>query len=391
VSDASAPALISAPTLLVDGRITGPGAAAIAGGRIVEVLDHVPAPGPHHLRLDRGLLTAGLVDLQVNGSFGVDVVGASVDQLRDLAGGLARAGVTAFAPTFITAPLDQLGRGVDGVADAKEQLAGLPVARILGAHLEGPFLSPLHAGAHDPALMRDPDAGALDVLLEDPRRAAAIALVTLAPERAHALEAVARLSGGGVLVSIGHTDATAAQTAAAADAGARMVTHLFNAQRRLDHHEPGPAGHALVDDRFTLGLVADGHHVHADALRLALAAAPGRVALVTDALAAAGMPSGTYTLGGTEVRVRRGDVARRTDGTIAGSTLTLDAAVRHVIALGTDPGLALDAASRVPADALGRADVGRLAVGAYADLVWWDDSYQPLAVWVAGIAATRSR
>jgi N-acetylglucosamine-6-phosphate deacetylase len=164
-----------------------------------------------------------------------------------------------------------------------------------------------------------------------------------------------------------------------------MVTHLFNAQRPLGHHEPGVPGSALADARYTLGLVADLRHVAPEIVQVVFRAAGGRVALVTDATAAAGMPPGAFELGGSPVVVRDGDgVPRRPDGTIAGSVLRLDAAVRNVVALGVEPAAALEAASRVPADAIGRPDVGRIAPGAAADLVWFDDELVPRRVWVGG-------
>ena len=267
-----------------------------------------------------------------------------------------------------------------------EREAGQAVAQILGAHLEGPFLSTAHAGAHDPSFMVDPTDDRLDVLLADGAARQVLRVVTLAPERAHALAATRRLTAAGVVVSVGHSDATAAQTSAAADAGACMVTHLFNAQRALHHREPGIPGHALSDERFVLGLIADLQHVDASIVQVVFAAAGGRVALVTDASAAAGMPPGRYELGGTSVVVGPGDrLPRLADGTIAGSSLLLDAAVRNVVAVGVDAATVLSAASRVPADLLGRPDLGRLEAGACADLVWWDDDLHPQRTWVGGV------
>jgi len=188
-------------------------------------------------------------------------------------------------------------------------------------------------------------------------------------------------------VSVGHSDALAAEVAAAADAGARMVTHLFNAQRGLDHREPGVAWQGLADPRLTLGLIADLHHVHPAVCRLVLAAAGGRVALVTDATAAAGMPPGRYRLGGEAIELRAEGVPRRADGTVAGSVLRLDQAVANLVALGVDLAAAVGAASLVPADLLGRADLGRLAPGALADLAWLGDDLHALATWTAGTLA----
>jgi N-acetylglucosamine-6-phosphate deacetylase len=171
---------------------------------------------------------------------------------------------------------------------------------------------------------------------------------------------------------------------AAADAGATIVTHLYNGQRPLHHRDPGVVGAALSDPRFTLGLIVDLVHVAPTAVRVAFAAAAGRVALVTDATAALGMPPGRYELGGEEVTIEEGRPPVRDDGTLAGASLRLDAAVANTVACGIDLEVALDAATRAPADALGRADLGRIAPDARADLVWLDDDLRARATWVGG-------
>ena len=381
---------ISAPTLLVDGTLVGPGTVVIDGGTIVEVLvgDQGGTVGPDHVRLGSGVLTAGLVDVQINGAYGVDLVSASPAQWRYVAERLPQTGVTSFVPTYTTAPLAELALGLDRAAAARSDLAGRPTgspARIIGVHLEGPYLSPLHAGAHDRALMLDPSREQIDLLLADDGGRSIVTMVTLAPERTGAIAAIERLVAEGVTVSVGHSAATAAQTAAAADAGARMVTHLFNAQSPLGHREPGLPGHALADERYTLGLIADLQHVSADIVRVVFAAAGHRVALVTDAIAAAGMPPGEFRLGGMAVHVDPAEgLPRLADGTIAGSALQLDAAVRTVVGLGVSPAVALTAATAVPAAVVRRPDLGRIAPGCVADLVWWDQSYVPRRVWIGG-------
>ena len=192
-----------------------------------------------------------------------------------------------------------------------------------------------------------------------------------------------RLAADGVVVSIGHTDATGAVVTAAADAGARMVTHLFNAQRPLGHREPGVPGQAMSDDRLVVGLIPDLQHVSAPIVRVIMRACAGRVVLVTDAVAAAGMPPGRYELGGEDLVVSDdGTLPRRADGTIAGSVLTLDEGVRNVVAQGVDLATALEAATRVPADLVRRTDLGRLEPGARADLVWFDDDLRVQRTWV---------
>jgi N-acetylglucosamine-6-phosphate deacetylase len=338
--------------------------------------------------LNQGLLTPGLVDLQLNGYGGIDLVSATPTQWISVTSALPKTGVTSFQPTFITAPIDALTAGVRRAAVAQEAQAGrdtLEGARILGVHLEGPFLSPSRAGVHDPGHMVAPAAELVEVLLTEAAADGPLTMVTLAPELPGALAAVRRLREAGIVVSIGHSNATAAQVRAAVDAGASMVTHVFNAQRGLGHREPGIPGQALAEPRLAIGLIADLQHVAAAVCQVVLQAARGRVALVTDAVAAAGMPPGRYELGGQFVEVLPGTrLPRRTDGTIAGSVLTLDQAVRNLVGLGCSPAEVLNAATRVPADVLDRRDLGRLTVGARADLVWWSDDLRPLGVWVGG-------
>jgi N-acetylglucosamine-6-phosphate deacetylase len=329
--------------------------------------------------LPSGVLVPGLVDIQINGCFGVDFVAADPAEWAEVSRRLPETGVTAFLPTFITAPVSELVAALRRTAALPADLGG---ARVLGVHVEGPFLSPRRHGAHDPALLRDPTPEAVDALIE--AAPGLLRMHTLAPERPGALAAIRRLVDAGVLVSLGHSDATAEQTEAAADAGARLVTHLFNAMRPLHHREPGVVGQGLADPRLTCGLIADLHHVAAPICRLAFAAAPGRIVLVTDAVAAAGMPPGTYDLGGQQVSVDPLGLPRRPDGTIAGSGLRLDAAIANVVAAGVDLRSAVDAASRLPADILGRPDLGRIEAGGTADLVWLGDDLSARATWLAG-------
>ncbi len=373
--------VVSAPRVVTGERVLSPGAVALDGGRVAAVLPQRPAPGPGHLRLDHGVLVPGLVDLQVNGFAGVDLAGADAAGWARVTAALTTTGVTSFLPTFITAPLDQLAGSLAGARAARGREGR--GARVLGVHAEGPFLSPARPGAHDPAAMLDPSPAAVGRLLEAGE--GVLAVTTLAPERPGGIAAVARLVDAGVVVSVGHSDARAAVVAAAADAGARMVTHLFNAQRGLDHREPGVAGQGLADRRLTLGLIADFHHVHEAVCRLVMAAAPGRVALVSDAIAAAGMPPGRYRLGGAPVELAEQGPPRRDDGTIAGSALRLDRAVANIAGLGGGLAEAVAAASSVPADLLGRADIGRIAPGALADLAWLDEDLGALATWVGGV------
>lgn len=369
--------ILGAERLLVDGQLRGPGAVAVRDGRIAAVLDEAPASG-----VMAGTLTPGLVDLHSNGAFGVDFAGADVPAFRRALQAMARCGTTSVQPTSITAPVPDLLASLDRCRDAREALAGKPVARVLGAHLEGPFLAEARRGAHRADWLRDPLPGPLDPLLAHP----ALTTVTLAPEREGALEAIRRLAARGVRVSVGHSDATAEQVAAAVDAGATLVTHLYNAMRPFGHRDPGVPGAALTDARLVLGLIGDGLHVHPLACRLAFQAAPGRVALVSDSVLLAGLPPGTtLPFGGLPATLDGDGLGRREDGTISGAGTLLDEGVRRMIGAGLDPAVVLTAATRVPARALGRDDFGCLAPGARADLVLWDEAWRPRRVWVGGV------
>jgi len=375
--------LIAAPRLITGLPGTGvlaPGYLAVSGGRIAEAGEG-PPPAHPDLDLRTGVLVPGLVDLQVNGYYGVDLADCDPEGWALVARRLPETGTTAFLPTFITAPVATLAATL---RSAQKITGAVTVgARVLGVHLEGPFLSPARAGAHRRDWMVPPSPGAVAELLEAGH--GLLRLVTLAPETDGALAAVAALTVAGVVVGVGHSDATAGQVAAAADAGARMVTHLFNAQRGLHHREPGVVGQALTDHRLTSGLVVDLCHVSAAACAIAFAAAPRRICLVTDASAAAGMPPGRYLLGGQPVELPPGGAAPvRPDGTLAGSALRMDRAVANAIAVGLGLAEAVAAASRIPADLIGRPDLGRLAPGAPADLAWLGDDLRTKATWVGG-------
>jgi N-acetylglucosamine-6-phosphate deacetylase len=378
--------LITAPRVIPatgPSALLAPGYVSIAGGHITGV-GAGPPPGTPDLALDTGILLPGLIDLQLNGGYGADLAAVEAAGWARLAGRLPETGTTAFLPTFTSAPVAELARAL---SSAGELVAAgpRPGARVLGVHLEGPFLSPARAGAHRREWLVPPAAAAVGDLLA--AGAGVLRVVTLAPELAGGLAAVARLAAAGLVVSIGHSEATAAETAAAAGAGARMVTHLFNAQRPFHHREPGVAGQALTDHRLTCGLIADPSHVSPVACALAFAAAPGRIFLVTDAVAAAGMPPGRYLFGGQDITVAGTGpdrAPRLADGTLAGSVLRMDQAVANTVAGGVALPAAVAAATRIPADLIGRPDLGRLAPAAVADLTWLGDDLRASATWVAG-------
>src|SRR6185312_13101684 len=363
--------------LLVDGRLV-PGALVVEGERIVEVrtgaAGELPAP-----RLDAAIVSPGLIDLQCNGAFGFEV-GGDAAALRALGARLPSTGVTSFLPSIVSAAPAHYRAVAIAFATARTG----PGAAPLGLHLEGPLLSPVRAGAHAPPAIVAADA-TLDDVLDELCATGAVRLVTLAPERRGALVLIKRLVEAGVVVSLGHTDATFDQMIAGAAAGATLVTHLFSAMSPFHHRAPAAVGAALTDDRLTVTLIADGVHAHPAALSLALRAkGPAGIALVTDAVAAAGAPAGTYTLGGRTI-VSDGESARLADGTLAGSTLTLDRAVRAMVALGgAQLEDALSMATAVPAARLGLADRGRLEVGRRADLVLWSADLQVASTVVGG-------
>jgi N-acetylglucosamine-6-phosphate deacetylase len=387
--------IITAPrviTALPDAPVLEPGYVVTSGDRITGVGQDRP-PGTPDVELDAGVLIPGLVDLQVNGYFGVEMQAADPAGWATVSERLPGTGCTAFLPTFITAPVRQLA---DALGCVREYLPsqrwpspdrsglGHAGARVLGVHLEGPFISLRRRGAHNPDWIVPPEPAALDELLA--AGAGLVRLVTLAPEVDGGLAAVSQLARAGVLVSVGHSNATAAQVAAAATAGARMVTHLFNAQPGVKSREPGVVGQALADPRLTSGLIVDTHHVAMANCALAFAAAPGRICLVTDAAACAGMPPGEYLLGGEAITLPPGAGVppRRADGGLAGSALRIDQAVANLVAAGAALPAAVAAASRVPANLIGRPDLGRLAPGAAADLVWLDDDLRTAATWIDG-------
>ena len=361
--------------------ILSPGYVVLDGGKIVAAGAGTP-PGPADLVLPDGILAPGFVDLQVNGYFGEELMAADPEGWARVVRRLPETGTTAFLPTFITAPLGQLAAALRTTASFRHDLPS--GARVLGVHMEGPFISPDRRGAHNPAWIVDPTEAAVTELLA--AGAGLLRLVTLAAERPGALAAIARLTAAGVLASVGHTDATAAQVAQAADYGARMVTHLFDAQRPLHHREPGVVGQALTDPRLTSGLIADLHHVSGPACLIAFRAAPGRIAIVTDAAANAGMPPGRYLLGGEPIELPpgAGQPPVRADGTLAGSGLRMDVAVANMVASGVDLSVAVAAATSIPADLIKCPGLGRIAAGMAGDLVWLGPDLAARATWVGG-------
>jgi N-acetylglucosamine-6-phosphate deacetylase len=351
---------------LVDGRLV-PGDVVVENGRIAG-FGLSSANG-------RGIAVPGFVDLQVNGFAGVDFLSSDRDGYRRAGDAIVETGVTAYLPTLVTAPeaelvaaLQEVPHGADGNGP-----------RVLGVHLEGPFLSPRRLGIHSRSSRRDPDEALLDRLVA----AGPVRLVTLAPELAGSDALVRRLLELEVAVSCGHTDATAEEANRAFDLGVRSVTHLFNAMRPFHHRDPGVAGAALARDDVVVQLIIDGVHLAPETVGLVWRAAAGRVALVTDAMAGTGMADGTYRLGGADVEVRDG-VARGPDGELGGSTITMLKSVQRLHVLGATLEEAIEAATEVPARVLRMPTIGRIAVGLPADVVVLTDDLEVERVLVDG-------
>jgi len=353
------------------------GALDVDGGRIVALYGTPVAEDAVRADLTTPLLLPGFIDTHVHGGGGADTMdaGAAATTLARLH---ARHGTTALLATTMTAPLDDIEAALRALAPAITQRAP-GAARLLGVHLEGPYISPDKLGAQ-PAFARAPSLAEIAAL----HAIAPIRLVTLAPEVSGMLALIPALVGLGMRVQIGHTAASYEQAVEALDAGASGFTHLFNAMSALHHRAPGVAGAALAHGRHA-EVIPDLLHVHPGAIRAALRAIPG-LFCVTDATAAAGMPDGDYRLGRQTVTKCLGGV-RLADGTLAGSTLTMDQALRNLVAIGLP---LADAAARVSSHAaqyLGVADRGTLAVGAMADIVALDARALELAqVWVEGEA-----
>ena len=360
------PSLILWGRVLTDGRELPPSRVEVREGRIAAI-EACERPDGAEIRAQDGWIAPGLIDLQVNGAGGVDLTSASEPEaaLEHVARTLALHGVTAFCPTLVSSPLEVILERLRafGSRDVKNGAASL------GAHIEGPFISPDHRGVHEPRCIRQASQGEIERWLSAGRPA----MVTLAPELPGALDAVGQLRLAQVVVSLGHSGAEASAAQAALAAGASMGTHLFNAMRPFHHRRPGLVG-ALLASTATIGLIIDGIHLDPLAIDLAVGRAGSRrVALVSDALAAAGAPPGRSVLGDQSV-VSDGHSVRRDDGTLAGSAMLLDGCLRNARACLPWLSVAevVRMATQTPADVLGVHRKGRVAVGLDADLVVLD-------------------
>ena len=340
----------------------------IEDGQIAALASQTEAelPAGRHVDLGDATLIPALFDVHTHGSGGHDVMEATDSALSHVGAFLARRGVGAYCATTMTAPLDSLLRSLSGLA--RSLRTPLDGARPVGLHLEGPFLSPHKRGAHPESQLLAPSAALFDRLWQAAE--GNIRLMTIAPELPGALETIAHAVQLGVRISLGHSNAQLAEARRGVAAGAVSATHTFNAMRRFDHRDPGLLGEVLTNDDLFAELICDGLHVDPAAVRLFWKAkGPRRALLVTDAMAGAGMPDGKYWLGELEVRVENGRCIVGVD-TIAGSTLTLDRAVRNFAEFSGAPFTeALALATRNPARMMGLdAEIGTLAPGRCADI-----------------------
>jgi N-acetylglucosamine-6-phosphate deacetylase len=363
-------------------RLHAGAALVVEDGRVAAIIPPDEAPAGVRVQLDGGVLAPGFVDLQVNGGGGVLLNDRpDVDGIRAICEAHARLGTTALLPTLVTDTAANTKAAIAaGIAAADQAVPGF-----LGLHLEGPHLDVRRKGAHDPALIRPMTDEDLQVLVEAARRLPVL-LVTLAPESA-TLAQIAALAGAGAIVSLGHSDTDAAQAAAAFAAGARMVTHLFNAMSQLGNREPGLVGAALDAEGVRAGLIADGIHVAPATMRVALAAKRGSdgIFLVTDAMPVAGTDLDGFELNGRRI-LRRDGRLTLADGTLAGADIDFPGAIRVLVREGVTLSKALRMATAAPAAAIGLGDrCGVLEPGMPATLVHLDAALGLRGVWRAGV------
>jgi N-acetylglucosamine-6-phosphate deacetylase len=369
---------VSTSLVLRGGRVITPGGVlatdvAVSAHTIAAVarMAAKDAAGAEVVDLDGRWVLPGFIDVHVHGGGGAQCNATDPAEVATVARFHAQHGTTALLATTVAAPVAELVAATQAI----RAVSGAPAdgsAEVLGAHLEGPFLSPLRPGAMEPGHFLDPDAEAARSLLEGD----GVRWMTVAPERPGGLELVRRAAAKGVVIALGHSDATYDEAAAAAAAGARVLTHAFNAMRPLHHREPGVLGAALDLPEIACEVICDGVHVDAAAVRLLMRLkGPKGTILITDAIEATGLPDGGYRLGGRPVTVRDGRATLPETDTIAGSTLTMDRALRNAVSFG---GVTVEAAARMaattPAELLGIAHrKGVVAAGRDADLVILDD------------------
>lgn len=337
----------------------------IRDGRIVSIGSSSEGSGQETLDLNGDWLIPGFVDVHIHAFMGMDTMDGE-EAVRHMSRELYKHGVAAFLPTTMSASAEKTRSalaGIQAVMDKPEKQGAV----VLGAHMEAPFLSVARAGAQQKAFLTDPNYAVWNAFTGPYEKI--VRMVTLAPELEGAMEFIRFLCSKGIVVSLGHTDATAETTHAAADAGAMHVTHLFNAQAPLHHRSPGVIGAALADDRLVCECICDGIHLHPDIIQMTVRCKGSQKAIaVTDAMEAAGMPDGVYQLGGQRVNVHNGE-ARLHDGTLAGSTLTMCQAFQNLIYFGISPSDAAAMTTTSPARSIQNEYYGKIEANSPAFLL----------------------
>ena len=363
--------------LFLDGRFRH-GSFRVEHGRFAEILTDTPAEDG--IDLQGQYVIPGLVDVHTHGNSGADFSDGDYDGLIRMARYLAANGVTSFAPASMTLPYDVLGAAYKTAVRLKqEQPSGC--ARLMGIQMEGPFFSEKKKGAQNGTYLKLPDFAAFKELYDISE-----GLLRIADVAAELPGAVAftRQAAKLCTVSVGHTNCTYEEAAAVFDAGARHLTHLYNAMPGIHHRHPGPIGAASEREAVVAELICDGHHVHPSAVRMAFRLFPGRICLISDALRCCGMPDGQYTLGGQDVWLQNG-AAHLADGTLAGSAANLYDCMRKAVEFGIPKEQAILSATLLPAREIGREnETGSIAVGKLADFVVCDDRLNRKAVWLGG-------
>ena len=349
-----------------------PAVIEVSGNDIVRIDQRLAEPSDgQFLNFQEGFLIPGLIDLQINGAFGFDFSTCSQAEAKKVLGGIAMSGTTSVCPTVITSRIEQITKQIEVLSSLESDLGQ---ARNLGVHLEGPAISAEKKGAHDAQYLTTPRQFITSSLPLQKLR-----ILTLAPELPDAGELIQKADAAGVIVSIGHTNATSAETREGKKFGARMVTHLFNGMRSIHQREPGPIVTTLLDEDLHFGLIVDGEHVDYDLVRMAQKLGQDRMIIVSDASAALNSKPGTeFDLGGSTVIVDNAGNARRNDGTLASSGSSQLNAIENAVKHGFDRALLLKSATVIPADFLGEKKLGRIAEGAYADLVHYTVEEKPI-------------
>ncbi len=360
----------------------------IRDGRIEAIgpRDSISLPaGANEVNASGKIAAPGFLDVHIHGAGGHDVMEGTPDALQTVSKTIAAHGTTSFVATTVTASPENICKASEGISRyiAQQHETGDTCAEILGIHFEGPFISPVRRGVHPVEWLKLPSTELLAKFIDAACGHARI--LTIAPELLGALPCIDAARRSGIVVGIGHTDATCEQAFAAFDHGAHHAIHMYNAMRPFSHRDPGVIGAVLTTPGVTAELIADGVHVEETAMRLLLQAkGAGGVILISDGISATGMPDGTYRLGSFEVTVS-GGVCRNAEGKLAGSTLTLDRALRNIVALGASFADALRMLTLNPATLLGiESQKGSLRIGADADIILLDDALNVTQVWTRG-------